>query len=132
MSDLEGRYFRRIQVLEAERDELKREIQKRIELHQMSIANAYELADHRGKLIDTQTKEIEKLSHIVNGCANVKRILAEDRDSWKAKAERMEKALREMVQISYFDEAEGPELRAQNAALHRLAKAALPSEGEVK
>lgn len=33
--------------------------------------------------------------------------------------------LKEMAQLSYFDEAEGPELRAQNAQLHRLAAKAL-------
>ena len=33
--------------------------------------------------------------------------------------------LKEMAEISYFDNAEGPELRAQNASLHRLAKQAI-------
>lgn len=33
--------------------------------------------------------------------------------------------LKEMAHIGFFDEAEGPELRAQNASLHSLAKQAI-------
>lgn len=45
----------------------------------------------------------------------------EERIRWKALAEKMAETFSHMNNISYFDDAEGPELRAQNASLHRLA-----------
>lgn len=44
---------------------------------------------------------------------------------WKHIAGKMADKLNEMKSMSYFDDAEGPELRAQNAQLHRLATEAL-------
>jgi len=56
----------------------------------------------------------------------------DQRDALKAELERFKslalkakEKLEEMAHISYFEDAEGPELRAQNASLHRLAKQAL-------
>ena len=48
----------------------------------------------------------------------------------KAKLAQAVEGLREMSQLSYFDKAEGPELRAQNENLHRISKRLLKQLGE--
>lgn len=53
--------------------------------------------------------------------------LRDENDRLRKANEELVKILKEMAECSYFDDAEGPELRAQNANLHRLAKQALQS-----
>ncbi len=66
--------------------------------------------------LDFEKKKVDLASEAVNNY-----------DRLRKANEELVKILKEMAECSYFDDAEGPELRAQNANLHRLAKHALQS-----
>lgn len=97
--------------LRAERDELKRE-----------LADAGRVNE---QLLDSKRYADQAAYDVLN--------LSKDRDSWKAKAERYEKALREISEgKGRYSQDQFEHCRNTVEDMKELAKAALPSEGEVK
>lgn len=75
-------------------------------------------------IVDENKADTETAAFIVEAC-----------NAYEANQKALQVAvemLTEMQQISYFDDAEGPELRAQNANLHSLASNALKRIREIQ